>query len=226
MTTAAEFLARHRGGGLFTETFSQRLGSYLCVVAYRLGLSPTALTLGNLLLGLAASGVVVAYAHRMSPVIGVVALVGWQLAYALDCADGQLARTTGRASPAGKRIDVLCDVALQIALVSSVVAVAFQYKPDIPPWLGALFAGTWMVNLVTSVLQQDGAAHSLVTSNAPVIRMVKLVRDYGAVVTVIGLTLALAPQWTPGLLVAFTVVNGVFLGVSIAATARASLGVR
>jgi phosphatidylglycerophosphate synthase len=224
--TAADFLARNRGGGLFTETVSQRIGAYLCVLANRFGLPPTALTLANLVLGLGASTAVIALAGDMNVALGLAALLVWQLAYALDCADGQLARVTGRTSPAGKRIDVLCDVALQIALVASVVAVANAYEPNMPSWLGPLFAGTWMVNLVTSVLQQDSTAHSLVTSNSPVVRVVKLVRDYGAVVTVIGLTLAFAPQWTLWLLVAFTVVNGAFLLASIAATARASLGAR
>ena len=224
--TAADFLARNRGGGLFTETVSQRIGAHLCVLANRFNLPPTALTLANLVLGLGASIGVVLLADRMNVVIGLAALVLWQLAYALDCADGQLARVTGRTSPAGKRIDVLCDVALQIALVASVVAVATAYHPNLPAWLGPLFAGTWMVNLVTSVLQQDSTAHSLVTSNSPVVRVVKLVRDYGAVVTVIGLTLAFIPQWTLWLLIAFTVVNGAFLLASIAATARASLGAR
>jgi phosphatidylglycerophosphate synthase len=224
--TAADFLARNRGGGLFTETVSQRLGAYLSVGAHRLGLPPTALTLGNLVLGVGASIAVVVNASRMNVAIGLAALAVWHLAYALDCADGQLARVTGRTSPAGKRIDILCDVALQISLVASVVAVAEAHHPNLPAWLGPLFAGTWMVNLVTSVLQQDSTAHSLVTSNSPVVRMVKLVRDYGAVVTVIGLTLAFAPQWTLWLLVAFTVINGAFLLASIAATARASLGAR
>jgi phosphatidylglycerophosphate synthase len=224
--TAADFLARNRGGGLFTETVSQRLGAYLSVGAHRLGLPPTALTLGNLVLGVGASIAVVVNASRMNVAIGLAALAVWHLAYALDCADGQLARVTGRTSPAGKRIDILCDVALQISLVASVVAVAEAHHPNLPAWLGPLFAGTWMVNLVTSVLQQDSTAHSLVTSNSPVVRVVKLVRDYGAVVTVIGLTLAFAPQWTLWLLVAFTVINGAFLLASIAATARASLGAR
>ena len=224
--TAADFLARNRGGGLFTMTVSQRLGAYLSVVAYRLGLAPTILTIGNLVIGLAASIAVMSIVPRdnkLHLVVGLAALVLWHLAYALDCADGQLARVTGRTSPAGKRIDILCDVAIQIALVASVAAVAGTYV-HLPSWLGALFAGTWMVNLVTSVLQQDDAAHSLVTSTSPVVQVVKLVRDYGAVVTVIGLTLAFAPQWMVWVLVAFTVVNGAFLLASIAATARTSLG--
>ncbi len=226
--TAADFLARNRGGGLFTMTISQRLGAYLSVVAYRLGLAPTILTIGNLVIGLGASIavlVIIPRAHQLHLVVGLAALILWHLAYALDCADGQLARVTGRTSPAGKRIDILCDVAIQIALVASVVAVASSYV-HLPTWLGALFAGTWMVNLVTSVLQQDETAHSLVTSTSPVVQVVKLVRDYGAVVTVIGLTLAFAPQWMVWVLVAFTVVNGAFLLASIAATARTSLGQR
>ena len=224
--TAGDFLAQNRGGGLFTETVSQRLGAHLSVAAYRLGLAPTVLTLGNLVLGLAASTAVIALADRWRDLhlaVGLGALVLWHLAYALDCADGQLARVTGRTGPAGKRIDILCDVAIQIALVAAVVAVAAAYTDDLPAWLGAAFAGAWMVNLVTSVLQQDSSAHSLIASTSPAVRVVKLVRDYGAVVTVLGLTLAFVPQWTVWLLVAFTVVNGVFLLISIAATARASL---
>src|SRR5690606_10341450 len=85
--------------------------------------------------------------------VGLVALVGWQVAYALDCADGQLARVTGRGSPAGARVDVLCDVAAQIALVTALGTTAVAQRPATPVWLVALFAGTWMVNLVTSVMQ-------------------------------------------------------------------------
>ncbi|OLB78974.1 MAG: CDP-alcohol phosphatidyltransferase [Actinobacteria bacterium 13_2_20CM_2_71_6] len=226
--TAADFRARHRGGGLFTETVNQRLASYVCVVAHRIGAPPTALTLLNLGLGLGASIGVAALAPRMAaggvpPVVaGLGALLLWQVAYTLDCADGQLARVTGRTSPAGARVDVLCDVALQISLVAAVSAVAAAYHP-VPVWLVAAFAGTWMVNLVTSVMAQGAAAQSLVTSRSPLVRAVKLVRDYGAVVTVLALAIAFVPRWTIWVLVAFTLVNGLFLVASIAAAAQASL---
>src|SRR5690349_9845862 len=195
--SAADFLARNRGGGLFTMTVSQRIGAYLSVAAHRLGLAPTILTIGNLVIGLGTSIAVLTLVprdHKLHLVVGLVALVLWQLAYALDCADGQLARVTGRTSPAGKRIDILCDVALQIALVAAVCAVAGAYHP-MPVWLAAAFTGTWMVNLVTSVMAQGDAAQSLVASRSPVVRTVKLVRDYGAVVTVLALGIALVPRW-------------------------------
>jgi phosphatidylglycerophosphate synthase len=221
--TAADFLAQHRGGGLFTETVNQRVGARLAVVAHRAGLAPTVLTLGNLVLGLSGSVLAIAAADRMNAATGAGALLLWHLAYSLDCADGQLARVTGRAGPVGGRIDILCDVAIQISLVACVVAVTAAYRPDLPQWLAATFAGTWMVNLVTSVLQQGSAARSLLTSPWMGVRLLKLVRDYGAMVTVLGLSLAFAPQWMVWLLVLFTAINTAFLLVSIAATARASL---
>ena len=99
------------------------------------------------------------------------------------------------------------------------------YEPTPPAWLIAAFAGTWMVNLVTSILQQGESAASLVTGSSLPVRLIKLIRDYGAVVTVIGLVLAFVPQWTVWVMVAFTAVNGLFLLASIAASARASLRV-
>jgi phosphatidylglycerophosphate synthase len=225
---AAQFRARNRGGGLFTETVNQRIGSHLAVAAERLGLPPTALTLANLVLGLAGAILVGALAGPMRSgsvphlVVGLIGLVIWQLAYSFDCADGQLARVTGRASPAGGRADVLCDVALQIALVAAVATVGHAYRPGMPDWLVAAFAGAWMVNVIASELQKGGAAQSLITSGSPVIRVVKLVRDYGAVVTVVALVIAFVPQWTVWLMVLFTVINGLFLAASIVAAARSS----
>jgi phosphatidylglycerophosphate synthase len=228
---AAEFRARHRGGGLFTETVDQRIGSWWAVAAERAGQPPTTLTLGNLVLGVGTSVAVIVLAGPIRDgrvpalLVGLAALVLWHLAYAMDCADGQLARVTGQGSPAGARIDVLCDIAIQISLVAAVASVAHAYRPGLSVWLVAAFAGTWMVNLVTSVMQQGASAQSLVTSRSPVVRVIKLVRDYGAVITVLALVIAVVPDWTVWAMIAFTVVNGVFLLVSIAATARAALRV-
>jgi len=227
--TAADFYATNRGGGLFSEAVSQRLGAHLALAAERLGLPPTALTLANLMVGLPVSVIVIALAGPVAAgtvpawAVGLLALIGWQLAYGLDCADGQLARVTGRSSPTGARLDILCDVAAQVALVTALSATGAAQRPETPIWLWAAFAGTWMVNLVTSVLQSGPQAVSMVPSRSPAVRLVKLIRDYGAVITLAGLVLTVAPAWTVWLVVAFTVVNGGFLLVSIAFSARTSL---
>jgi phosphatidylglycerophosphate synthase len=227
--TAEEYYRVNRGGGLFSEAVSQRLGSRISVFAYRHRLAPTVLSVANLGLSCLISFVVVAAAgpvadrHVPAWPIGLLALVGWQLAYGLDCSDGQLARVTGQTSAAGGRVDVLCDVAGQIALVAALSAVAEAQVPQTPAWLLAAFAGTWMVNLVTSVMQGGDQASSIVTSRSLPVRVVKLVRDYGAVIAAAGLVLTVAPHWTVWLIGVFTLINSAFLAASIAFSGRAAL---
>ena len=227
--TAADYYAANRGGGLFSEGLSQRLGARIAVQAYKHRLSPTVLTIFNLGLGCLTSFVVIAAAGPVADgrvwaaPIGLLALIGWQLAYAFDCSDGQLARVTGQASPAGGRLDVLCDVAVQSALVAALAATAKAQEPDTPAWLLAAFAATWMVNLVTSVMQGGDQAASMVSSRSLPVRAVKLIRDYGAVVALAGVVLTVAPQWTVWFVALFTLINGGFLAASIAFTGRAAL---
>jgi phosphatidylglycerophosphate synthase len=228
--TAADFLAVNRGGGLFTETFDQRLGAVFALAAYRLGLPPTALTAANLVLGVATSVAVVltagpvAAGHLPAWLVGVLAFLVWHVAYALDCADGQLARVAGSGSAAGARVDVLVDVAVQISLVAAVASVAMAQQWGTPAtWLVAVFAASWMVNLVTSVMAKEGTNESLVASSSLPVRVVKLVRDYGAMLFLICLVLAVWPAGMIWVMVLFSLVNCLFLVASIAAAGRASL---
>ena len=227
--TAAEFLAANRGGGLFSEAVSQRLGARIAVLAHRFRLAPTVLTVANLGLSCLVSFAVIAAAEPVADgrvwawPIGLLALIGWQIAYALDCSDGQLARVTGQTSPAGARVDVLCDVAGQIALVAALAATAEAQVPETPGWLLAAFAGTWMVNLVTSVMQSGPSAASMVTSTSAPVRVIKLVRDYGAVIALAALVLTVAPLWTIFFVGLFTLVNAAFLAASIAFAGREAL---
>ena len=227
--TARDYYAVNRGGGLFSEAVSQRIGARLAVGAHKRGLVPTVLTVVNLGLGCLVSFVVIAAAGPVARgevwqwPIGLLALVGWQLAYAFDCSDGQLARVTGRTSAAGARLDVLCDVAVQISLVAALAATAHAQVPDTPAWLLAAFAGTWMVNLVTSVMQSGDKAASMVPSRSLPVRLVKLVRDYGAVIALAGAVLTIAPQWTIWFVGVFTLVNAAFLAASVMHAARQAL---
>ena len=227
--TAADFLATNRGGGILSEAIDQPIGARIALAGYRLGLAPTMLTLVNLALGVATSIAVIALAGPMhdgripAAAVGLGALVLWHIAYEFDCADGQLARVARRTSAAGGRLDILCDVAVQIALVTAVSEVAVRYHAGTPTWFVSAFAGCWMINLVTSVLATGDKAQSLVTSQSVIVRLVKLSRDYGAMITLLALAIAFVPRWLVWVMVAFTVVNVVFLLASIAAAARTSL---
>jgi phosphatidylglycerophosphate synthase len=199
-------LGANRGGGLYSEAVSQRLGAVCALVGHRLGLSPSALSVGNVLCGVTASVLVLVTGW------GAFGLVGWQLAYAFDCADGQLARVSGRASPAGARLDVLCDLAVQVCLVA---AVASFLSSGTPLFVPALFAGTWLVNLFTSVLQSLSAGASLLPGRSLPVRVVKLARDYGFVVLLVGVVITIRPQWTLAMIVALTALNATFLLASL-----------
>lgn len=203
-----EFRSASRGGGLYSEAVSQPLGAVIAVGAVRLGLSPNTLSVLNVLIGLSGCLAVAGFPS-------LVPAVAWQLAYAFDCADGQLARVTGRAGPAGARLDVLCDLVVQIGVVTALAAAGRA-----PGWLAAAFAGTWLVNLVTSVLAAGPSAGSLVAATSVPVRVVKLGRDYGAVILACGLVIAMRPQWTLGLMAALTAVNGGFLIASVVTAYR------
>lgn len=222
----ADFLAANRGGGLITM-LSQRGGAVFAYLAWRSGLKPSHLTLLNLVLGLAASAAVIAYipaARDGAPLwpLALAALAAWHVAYMLDCADGQLARVTGTGSESGARVDILSDVAIQTSVVAVVVAVVDAYTPTVPAWAGAAFAAVWMTNLVTSVMAKEDDGVSLVKADNIVIRLIKLVRDYGFVITVIALAL-IWPEAMVAVMLAFGAVNALFLLAAIAANARRSL---
>jgi phosphatidylglycerophosphate synthase len=226
-----DYYAVNKGGGLFSEATGQWIGAVVSATAHRLGLAPTVLTLANLVLGLAVSVTVTVLAQPVADgrvpawAVGLFALIGWQLAYAFDCADGMLARVTGQTSSAGARTDILTDVALTIALLTAVSSVTVAQRPDTPVWLVVVFAGTWMVALVTSVLQSGGhPAHaSMVPSRSLPVRVVKLIRDPGLLFFVAGLILLVAPAAMIWFVVALTVINGAFLLASIAFAARNAL---
>jgi phosphatidylglycerophosphate synthase len=207
-------LDANRGGGLYSEAVSQRLGALLALAGHRLGLPPAALSLANVLCGVTGSLLVLVTGW------GAFGLVAWQLAYAFDCADGQLARVTGRAGPAGARLDVLCDLAVQISVVS---AAASFLPAGTPGWVPALFAGTWLVNLVTSVLRSVSVGDSLLPGRSVAVRLVKLVRDYGFVVLVVGLAITFRPQWTLALVIALTALNAAFLLATLLLAVRLSV---
>jgi phosphatidylglycerophosphate synthase len=213
----ADFYAANRGGGLYSEAVSQRLGAFFALAGARAGLKPTVVTLASLTVGVASSVVLTVAGQQVSPWVGLLVLLGWQVAYALDCADGQLARVTGQASPAGARVDVLCDVAGHVALVTALVTVA---QP--PLWLGALFAGSWMINIITSVLA-TGETPSLIASRSWPARIVKLLRDYGALVLAAGLIVLFVPSWLIGYLISLAAINSAFLIASIVQAARPAL---
>lgn len=93
------------------------LGGALAYVFARLGfISPSAVTLLGFAAGVAGSAALATAQDVEGVVLAAVLLL---LAYTLDCADGQLARATGRTSAQGAWLDVAVDAAVTAMLTAS-----------------------------------------------------------------------------------------------------------
>lgn len=101
-------------GHLLTRVFSQRLGALLAWIAARAGLKPNTVTSLALLSSLAGAATYACLPPGFYAILVCVALT--QLGYALDCADGQLARATGSSSRLGAWLDVYCDYLVILAI--------------------------------------------------------------------------------------------------------------
>ena len=100
---------------------NRRVGGKLAVLAYALRLTPVQVTLMSTTVSL--GGIVLLVLRRSSVSTGIVVSLLLLLGYALDSADGQLARVRGGGTKAGEWLDHVTDV-LKMGSLHSAVAVA------------------------------------------------------------------------------------------------------
>ncbi len=216
----------HRGGGdLFTKHVSDPLGSWIAAIAIRFGIQASIVTLADLLLALSATAVVIAQVDQAHPLWlpGLIAFVLWQLAYILDCADGQVARATGKQSDFGARVDVLVDFLVHGAIICSLITVIAQWS-DPPAAVLAACAVLWPVNLIIGVLARtDGNMGHSFTQRGGIVAVIKLARDTGFILFATGAWLLIAPRSIILPVVALTVFNAFFLVASIGREAYLSM---
>ena len=93
----------------FTKNISYRMGALIALIASRVGVSPNTVSLMSGLITVLSS-VWAFYIGSDDWVALVILLVGLQLGYAFDCADGPLARVTNRQSRFGILMDKLVDL--------------------------------------------------------------------------------------------------------------------
>jgi phosphatidylglycerophosphate synthase len=212
-----------RGTGLYSDWVVLPLSS-LVTMAF-LSVHPTVLTLANLAVGSAASllAILAVNAEPAWP-IGLLVLAGWQVAYVLDCADGQIARATRKASVPGALVDMLSDVAMQSTVVAA-LCVAVAHDHDVPVALLSLFATTWMVGFVATALLRgtDEVAHRLLPARSPIVALLKLPRDYGFMSLMLGLAYGFARPLLLVLVLGILALNLVYLAGMIGREARLSL---
>jgi phosphatidylglycerophosphate synthase len=107
---------------------------YVAWRAGRLGLTPNQVTLTSVAVAVAA-GASFAAGTRVGYVLGALLL---QLAFGLDCADGQLARLTSRFSALGGWLDAMCDRLKEYLVYAGLALGSVRSGDDV--WLLALVA--------------------------------------------------------------------------------------
>ncbi|MCG7525603.1 CDP-alcohol phosphatidyltransferase family protein [Streptomyces sp. OfavH-34-F] len=111
-----------KGVSLYSRYVNRPAGRVLAAAAYRLGMTPNQVTLVSAAFTFTAvAGVALA---RPGPGTAVLVYLGLAAGFALDSADGQLARLTGRGGPDGEWLDHVVDCAKMI-LVHTAVLIAF-----------------------------------------------------------------------------------------------------
>jgi phosphatidylglycerophosphate synthase len=113
------------GSPAYSRFVNRRLGRYLAAAAHQLGLTPNQVTAASTVCSLA--GIVALATVERSWVLAVVVASALLLGYALDSADGQLARLRGGGSPSGEWLDHVVDCAKISALHGAVLISLYRF---------------------------------------------------------------------------------------------------
>jgi phosphatidylglycerophosphate synthase len=141
------------GAPAYSRFVNRPLGRRLAALAHQLGLSPTQVTL---LSGTAtATAILVIALLPLGPLTGVLASALLVLGYALDAADGQLARLTGQSSLAGEWLDHYLDAFKAVALHAAIGICWFRFTslPDgmlLVPVVFAVAASTFFFGIIAA----------------------------------------------------------------------------
>jgi phosphatidylglycerophosphate synthase len=184
----------NRGAGGYSRWVNRRLGRQFAAVAYLAGLTPNQVSLLSAVCTYSAIAIVAIVA----PSWGIAVLVALLLVlgYALDSADGQVARLRGGGSPAGEWLDHVFD-AIKLATFHLAVAICWfrHYDVDrstllVPLAFSAVstvfFFAITLSDMLRRIERQRAGGLDVTTSSvdpnepAPVLRsLVVLPNDYG-----------------------------------------------
>lgn len=114
-----------KGAPAYSRFVNRRAGRVLAAVSYRLGLTPNIVTAVSALFSFTAIGVLIV--AEPSWTTGILITLGLALGYALDSADGQLARLRGGGSTSGEWLDHMVDATKITSLHMAVLISAYRF---------------------------------------------------------------------------------------------------
>ncbi|MFB8370215.1 CDP-alcohol phosphatidyltransferase family protein [Pseudarthrobacter sp. NPDC055928] len=122
-----------RGAPAYSRFVNRRLGRYLAAAAFGLGLTPNAVTAISAVFTFSGIGLLVAFPPSWG--LGIAVSLCLVVGYALDSADGQLARLTGKGSPAGEWLDHMVDSVKTSVLPLALLVALYRFEAVDQIWL-------------------------------------------------------------------------------------------
>lgn len=174
-----------RGAPAYSRYVNRRLGRLLAAAALRAGLGPNAITAISAVFTFTGIALLVLFPPSVELGLGVA--LSLVVGYALDSADGQVARMQGSGSPAGEWLDHMVD-AVKTSLMPLALAVGLYRFGAVDTWwllvpLGAavVSAVLFFSMILTEQLRRQAGSSSVATpSGRSWIRSVLVVpMDYG-----------------------------------------------
>ena len=120
----------NRGAPAYSRWVNRPIGRQLAILAFQAGMTPNQVTLASGAVSLC--GIVLLGAGPATVPVGILVALLLALAYALDSADGQLARMQGTGSATGEWLDHVIDC-LKIASLHMAVLVCWYRNFDLSP---------------------------------------------------------------------------------------------
>ncbi|MDQ3492869.1 MAG: CDP-alcohol phosphatidyltransferase family protein, partial [Chloroflexota bacterium] len=133
MARVRAFRRRYQGAeGLFwIRRVNHPVGAMLALPLLPTRVTPNTVTVAGLIVHLLGALLVAVVAPPASPLAVLAVVLIWQLAFSLDCADGQLARARGQTSAFGAWFDQLVDVVSHAAVYTSLsLYLVRAFDPD------------------------------------------------------------------------------------------------
>lgn len=212
---------KSRRGQAYTVLVNRPLGRRAAAGAYLMGLTPNQVTVISALFTAAGIGLLASGPKSVFTAVGVAALL--LLGYALDSADGQLARLRGGGSLAGEWLDHVLDSAKVVA-IHLAVAIFLHRVGDMSEVVLLVplgFSVIAVVNFFAMVLGDQLRASAPGRQAEPqsvASLLIRLPHDYGFLCLVFVLA-----AWPAVLLAAYAgcfAYNTVFIGVSLSRSFR------
>ncbi|MBP2389225.1 CDP-alcohol phosphatidyltransferase family protein [Aeromicrobium fastidiosum] len=164
--------AQKSGAGVpwYMRVVNRRLGRGIAAGVAQTRATPDQLTAASFVAFLAAAGLLVGVAPSVPVAVGATVLL--QLGFALDSADGQLARLRGTGSPAGEWLDHVVDAARHLLFHLAVLVglVRFADVPDVVLLVPLGFAVVSSVRFFAQILAEQLAGRDPVAGPASVPR--------------------------------------------------------